>query len=82
MKIEVLRMFKFDNGASVKAFLDLQFDEAFIVKGFRIMNGKEGLYIAMPSEVRHDNKSFKIFVPLTEEIKTQLTKVALEAYNE
>ncbi len=37
-----------DNGR-LKGFASITFDDAFVVRGIRIISGKDGLFIAMPN---------------------------------
>ena len=47
-EIEVIRLRRFDDLESkLKAFVDVAIGE-FIVRGLRIINGENGLYVAMP----------------------------------
>jgi len=80
MKIEVICMHRLDNGGSLKAFADLQFDDAFVVKGFKVVEGKDGLFVGMPSEVGKNGKWFDIFMPLTDEIKQDIEDALVQAY--
>lgn len=81
-KIEVVRMHRFENDGPVKAFCDLQFDQDYIVKGFRIIDGKDGLFAGMPSEVGKTGRWFNTFVPLSDEVKGHITDVLIKAYEE
>ena len=80
MKIEVVRIHRLDNGGSLKAFADLQFDDAFVVKGFKVVEGKEGLFVGMPSELNKNGKWFSTFEPLTDEIKKEIEDALVQAY--
>lgn len=81
-KIEVVRLYRFDNGKSVKAFCDLQFDDDYIVKGFKVVQGEEGLFVGMPSEAGKNGKWFNTFMPLSNEVKNRLAEVIISAYEE
>ncbi|NQT06271.1 MAG: septation protein SpoVG family protein [Candidatus Omnitrophica bacterium] len=81
-KIEVVRIYRFQNGGSVKAFADIQFDEDYIVKGFKLVEGKEGLFVSMPSEPGKNGKWYNTFVPLSDEVKGRIASTVLNAYEE
>ncbi|HLD82432.1 MAG TPA: septation protein SpoVG family protein [Candidatus Omnitrophota bacterium] len=80
--IEVVRLHRFDDDDSkLKAFVDIAIGD-FIVKGFRIVQGKKGLFLGMPREQGKDGKWYDAFCTKTEEAKQSLIEVALTAYQE
>ena len=61
------------------AFFDIQTEEEIIIKGFRIVNGANGLFMAAPDEKGKDGKFYdKVIVP--KELKDKLEKMALDEY--
>lgn len=81
-KIEVVRLHRLENGGLVKAFVDIQFDEDYVIKGFRIVEGKEGLFVGMPSEISKNGKWFHTFHPLTDDVKNRIEEKVITAYEE
>ena len=57
--VEVLRLHRLGTDSSLKAFADLSFAGVFIVKGFRIVEGKNGLFVGMPREKGKDGRWYK-----------------------
>lgn len=82
VKIEVDRLYRFDNGGQLKAFADIVVGGLFAVKGFKVVDGKKGLFVSLPSEVGKDGKWYDTFKPITNEAKAELNRVILEAYNQ
>ena len=80
IKIEVSRIHKLDGAGATKAFADIAIEDALIVKGVRVVEGKEGLFVAMPREEGRDGKWFSIIVPLKREIKEEIERIVLEVY--
>ena len=69
-----------ENIERLKAYADITFDESFVVHGLKIIDGQNGLFVAMPSR-RMPNGEFKdIAHPITPELRSELTKEILEAY--
>ena len=69
-----------ENIERLKAYADITFDESFVVHGLKIIDGQNGLFVAMPSR-RMPNGEFKDIVhPITPELRSELTKEILEAY--
>lgn len=81
-RIEVVRIHRFENGGPVKAFADIQFNEEYVVKGFRLVEGKEGMFIGMPCEAGKSGKWFDTFLPLSDDIKNRIFDAVLKAYEE
>jgi len=79
--IEVVRLYRLEGESKVKAFVDLAIGD-FIVKGLRVLQGKNGLFLGMPQEKSKDGKWYSTFYPATPEAKADLTEFVLAAYQE
>ena len=76
MKIE--RMNKGSWG-KVRAFFDLTTSEGFVIKGFKIIEGINGLFVSMPSQKSNDGEYYdSVFA--TKELRDELNKLALDNY--
>ncbi len=65
----------------MKAIVSVVFFNSFVVHDVRIIEGKKGLFLAMPSK-RITNGEFKDIVhPINLETRTIIEKAVLEAYN-
>lgn len=80
IKLCVSRIHKLDGTGATKAFVDLSIEDSFLIKGIRIVEGAKGLFVVMPREEGRDGKWYSTVVPLTREIKDEIEKVVLEAY--
>ena len=76
MKIE--RMNKGSWG-KVRAFFDVMTEEGFTMKGFRIIEGINGLFIAMPSQKGKEEEYFDT-IYAAPELKEELSQLALQQY--
>ena len=81
-KIEIQRMYRFETDRPLKAFCDITVNECLLIKGVRVLEGKQGLFVSMPQEQSADKKWYDTIRCLTQELKDQITEVCLEAYNE
>jgi len=79
-KIEVVRLHRLENGGAIKAFADIQIGDDYVVKGFKVIEGKDGLFVGMPSEVGKSGKWFSTFEPLSDEAKMKIEEAIIEAY--
>jgi len=80
VKIDVVRLNRLDGNGKTKAFCDIMLEDAFIVKGLRVVEGKEGLFVGMPREQGKDGKWYTTFTPLKDDTKDKLQRIVLEAY--
>ena len=80
MKIEVSRIHKLNGTGATKAFVDIVIEDSIAIVGFRVVEGKDGLFVTMPREEGKDGKWYNIVVPLKREIKDEIERIVLEAY--
>jgi len=70
------------SGDSLKAFASIIIDDAFIVKNIKIIEGKNGLFISMPS-LKNKNGEFRdIAHPINTETRNEIEKMIFDKYNE
>jgi stage V sporulation protein G len=78
--IEVARVYKIDNISSVKAFADVVIGQV-LVKGVRVVQGKNGLFAGMPKAKGKDGKWYDTVKILDDKLQQELQDTLLEAYN-
>ena len=79
--MKISRMNLYDGESKTKAFFDIETDESIIVKGFKLVDGANGLFVSAPSEKGKDDKYYdRVYVP--KELKEQLADMAISMYNE
>jgi stage V sporulation protein G len=81
-ELAVRRLVKFDGDGSLKAYCDLAIGDRFLVKGVRVVQGRNGLFVSMPREQGKDQKWYDSVAILTEEAKADVSRVVLEAYQQ
>lgn len=80
MKITAVSIKKMEKD-NFKGFADVTFDDCFVVKGIRILDGKKGLFVAMPSEYSEkDDEYYDRCFPITKEFREELTDAILDGY--
>lgn len=82
LDVTIKRLIKFDQEGTVKAVCDVALGEQFLIKGFRVIDGRNGLFISMPRQQGKSGKWFDIASPLTPDAKLELSRVILAAYNQ
>ena len=78
--IEVVKIRRLEGDSKLKAYVDVGFAGVFIVRGLKVMDGKNGLFVAMPQEQGKDGKWYPTAYPLTKEFKEVLSDQVLQAY--
>jgi len=79
--IQVIRLYRLDGNSKTKAFADISIGH-FVVKGLRIVEGKNGMFLAMPQEKAKDGKWYNTFFPATKEAREFLNELVLTAYQQ
>ena len=80
--LTVKRMIRFDGEGSLKAYCDLAIEDRFLIKGLRVVEGKNGLFVSMPRQQGKDGKWYDNVSALTKEMKVEVGRVVLEAYQQ
>ena len=63
-----------------KAFFDLITTDGFTIKGFKLIEGTNGMFVSFPSQKGKDDEYYDT-VWADKDVKDQLNKLAIEAYN-
>ena len=66
----------------LKAFANIVIDDAFIIKNIKVIEGKNGLFIAMPSQKNKNGEYRDIAHPLNTETRNEIERLVIEKYNE
>ena len=80
LTVEVVDIRKIMGDGNLKAFADLKIGGSVIIKGFSVLNGKSGVFVAMPRKAGKDGRWFDILVPANDETKRDIEEKILEAY--
>jgi stage V sporulation protein G len=78
IKAEITRTFK-DKGALL-ASAAVIFDDNFIVKNLRVIEGNNGVFVAMPNFKNRDGRFIDTCFPLNTETRDEIQDIVLEAY--
>ncbi|MBP9211555.1 MAG: septation protein SpoVG family protein [Bacteroidetes bacterium] len=80
--MNVVNMKQFNGSNNLKAFFDVETSEGITIKGFKIADGKNGLFVAAPSDQdKNDKKKYWDKVKMPKELKDNLTKMALDKFS-
>ena len=87
-KIEVTKVdvYPFNEGAyigRVKAIANIVLNDQIQVRGLRVMDGENGLFVGYPVDPFYKGEGFRnIVFPITAELRHHIEKSVLEKYDE
>jgi len=67
--------------SKLKAVAQITIDECFVVHDIKVIEGKDGLFISMPSKKAPDGTHIDIAHPIKTEIREMLNTRIIEAYH-
>ncbi len=79
MKITEVKVFPV-NEERLKAYVSITFDDCFVVRDLKVIQGTSGLFVAMPSKKRKDGQFRDIAHPLNQETRAMIEDMVFEAY--
>ena len=82
MKITSVNVHKFEKENSrMKGIAVVTLDDCFVVKGIRIIDGDNGLFIAMPSRKTATGGYRDIAHPINPDVRKQFEDAIIDEYN-
>lgn len=80
MEITDVRVKKFNGENRLKAIAAITIDDCFVVHELRIIDGKDGLFVAMPSRKMPNGEFKDVAHPINQETRSAIEKLVIEAY--
>ena len=81
MKMEV-RITSIVGAEKLKAYASVCFEDKFLIKGIRIIDGSNGRFVSMPSRKSKNGSFYDICFPVTKEFRNEMNDMVLAAYNQ
>lgn len=79
MKITEVKVYPVQDSGRLKAYATMVFDDAFIIRDLKIIEGDNGLFVSMPSRRRKDG--FRDIVhPLNSETRQTVEDAIIEEF--
>lgn len=66
----------------IKAYADVIFDDCFVLHSVKVVEGTQGLFVAMPSKRVKSGAFSDIAHPIVKEFREYITEEILKAYEE
>ena len=80
MDITAVKVNKFTSG-KLRAFADVTFDNKLTIKGYKVFDGNNGLFVAFPSRQDKDGKYVDMVWCDDKEFKEEIQRMVLDEYN-
>jgi stage V sporulation protein G len=80
MQITEIKIFPV-NEDKLKAYVTVTFDDSFVVRDLKVIQGNNRLFVAMPSRRMKDGSFRDVVHPSNAEMREQLEKAIFEEYN-
>lgn len=80
MEITDVRVRKIATEGKMKAIVSVTFDNEFVVHDIKVIEGQNGLFIAMPSRKTPDGEFKDIAHPINTETREKIQSAILEKY--
>lgn len=68
------------NEEKLKAFASITFDDCFVVRGLKVINGSQGYFVSMPSRKRRDGSYQDIAHPINNDMRREIEDKVLDAF--
>ena len=82
MTITDVRIRKIEKKKKMKAIVSVTFDNEFVVHDIKVIEGQNGLFIAMPSRKTPDGEFKDIAHPINTDTREKIQTSILKAYEE
>lgn len=80
MMITDVRMRKISQEGKMKAIVSVTFDNEFVVHDIKVIDGQNGLFVAMPSRKMGDGDFRDIAHPINSETRERIQEAIFEEY--
>jgi stage V sporulation protein G len=82
LQITDVRIRKVSDEGKMRAVVSITFDDQFVVHDIRIIEGQNGLFVAMPSRRTPDGQFKDIAHPINSATRNQIQEAILKQYND
>lgn len=82
MNITDVRVRKINQEGRMKAIVSVTFDDAFVVHDVKVVDGQNGLFVAMPSRKTAEGEFRDIAHPISSTAREKIQSAVLQKYQE
>jgi len=80
MKITEVKVYAAKDGGRLKAYATIVFDDVFIVRDLKVIEGQNGFFVSMPSRRRKDGTFRDIVHPLNSKTRKDIEDAVIAEY--
>ena len=80
LPITKIQVYSRGDGKNTLGYAHITIGDTYVVKNLRIVKGKKGVFIGMPSNKSRSGEYIDVFFPITPEARIYLTKVVIDAF--
>lgn len=82
MQVTDVRIRKINQEGKMKAIVSVTLNDAFVVHDVKVVEGQNGLFVAMPSKRMPDGEFKDIAHPISQDARSVIQQAVLQAYDE
>lgn len=80
MEITEVKVYPAKETGRLKAYATIVFDNSFIVRDLKIIEGNKGFFVSMPSRRRKDGTFRDIVHPLNSDMRKSIEELVIDEY--
>lgn len=80
MKITSVKFTSFEGSGGLKGFASITFDDCFVVSDLTLRNGKNGLFVSMPSKKNKSGEYKDICFPLSKAFRQEINDAVIREF--
>lgn len=80
MRITEVKVYPAKESGRLKAYVTIVFEDIFIVRDLKVIEGYKGLFVSMPSRRRKDGSFRDIVHPLNSETRRMIEECVIEEF--
>ncbi|EMR05060.1 Stage V sporulation protein G [Bhargavaea cecembensis DSE10] len=81
MEVTDVRLRRVETDGRMRAIASITIDEAFVVHDIRVIDGNDGLFVAMPSKRTPDGEFRDVAHPINSDTRQMIQEAVLGAYH-
>lgn len=81
MEVTQVRVFPVEE-ERLKAYATIVLDDCFLVRNLRLIQGKRGLFVAMPNRRTKEGSYRDVAHPITRDLRERIERAVIEAYEQ
>lgn len=80
MQVTDVRIRRIQTDGKLRAYVSITFDDSFVVHDLRIIDGRKGMFVAMPSKLLPNGNHKDIAHPINTEVREMIQTAVLKEY--